>query len=568
MDIIQGDCLEELKKLEDNSIDGCVTDPPAGISFMNKDWDHDKGGRDQWMKWMTDVFTEVQRVLKPGGHCLVWSIPRTSHWTGMALEDAGFEVRDCVYHIFGQGFPKSHNVGMGIDKKMKLIDHQAWAFNHAGKEGSQVYDKKQNYELNSSNGYFYKGKSEEAKKYDGYGSQLKPAVECWWLIRKPFKGSIVDNVLEYGTGGLNIDKSRIPTDDNLSLRYKSTFQEGNSQFVSETKTGSGKRMELKEPEGTKLGRFPANLIHDGSDEVMKEFEKYGHTKSRIGKIRSASNEGIGEAIFKGGFTTCEYNDEGSVARFFYCSKTSTAERNMGLGNIQFGSLEIIVYICENNNDTQIWTDKITIQEDVKVKRWEVMEASVRKAIEEYGIQMRNASEWNTILFGNKILEQYLMDTRYTTKMTISSTTVQQTLNLLRLYITKESTQDVFSKMMDGGNPVVNVDNSNTLTIIMNEKMEFHRGVNPVVLKMQLKINEKESNNFHSTVKPVKLMSYLINLIMPPTGIVLDPFMGSGSTGIAALLNGYDFIGIEQDNSYIDIAKARMEKYEEYRRFLK
>lgn len=428
MDIIQGDCLEQLKKLESNSIDGCVTDPPAGISFMNKEWDHDKGGRDQWMKWMTDVFTEVLRVLKPGGHCLVWAIPRTSHWTAMSIEDAGFEVRDCVYHIFGQGFPKSHNVGMGIDKKMKLIDHQAWAFNHAGKEGSQVYDKKQNYELNSSNGYFYKGKSEEAKKYDGYGSQLKPAVECWWLIRKPFKGSIVDNVLEYGTGGLNIDKSRIELKDGDKKGDFNHIKDGygNGQYANSKKDGSNTIKDKVEGfapvTNNNIGRFPANLIHDGSDEVMKEFEKYGNRKSSIFPAGRKSS------IFPAGTIKFEtmtsqdgrktpntktigyeggYDDEGSVARFFYCSKTSTAERNIGI-----------------------------------------------------------------------------------------------------------------------------------------------------------------EKNGHPTVKPVKLMSYLINLIMPPEGVVLDPFMGSGSTGIAALLNGYDFVGIEQDSSYIDIAKARMEKYEEYRRFLK
>jgi site-specific DNA-methyltransferase (adenine-specific) len=362
--LIEGDCILKLKELSSNSIDACVTDPPAGISFMNKEWDKDKGGRNEWMSWMIEVFQEVLRVLKPGGHCLVWSIPRTSHWTAMSLENAGFEIRDCVYHIQGQGFPKSHNVGMGIDKKMKLIDHQAWAFNHAGKEGSQVFDKKHNYELSSSNGYKYEGKSEEAKKYDGYGSQLKPAVECWWLIRKPFKGSIVDNVLKYGTGGLNIDKSRIGTEQ----RNNPVYDNSGNYFNGDTKWNGTTT--------TTTGRFPSNLTHDGSDEVMQEFEKYG--------------------------------DEGSVARFFYCSKTSTAERNTGI----------------------------------------------------------------------------------------------------------------------------------------------------------------EDKNVHPTIKPVKLMSYLINLIMPPTGIVLDPFMGSGSTGIAALLNGYDFIGIEMDKCYIDIAQMRINEYEKYRKFLK
>jgi DNA modification methylase len=110
MKLLQGDCLDILKTLEDNSVDSLITDPPAGISFMGKEWDEDKGGRKQWIAWMTEVMQECLRVMKPGAHGLVWAIPRTSHWTATALEDAGFEVRDVVTHLFGSGFPKSHNI--------------------------------------------------------------------------------------------------------------------------------------------------------------------------------------------------------------------------------------------------------------------------------------------------------------------------------------------------------------------------------------------------------------------------------------------------------------------------
>jgi len=112
-----GDCLAVLKTLEANSLDAIVTDPPAGIAFMGKEWDEDKGGRTAWMAWMTEVATACLRVLKPGGHALVWALPRTSHWTGAAWEDAGFEVRDKVYHAFGSGFPKSHNISKAIDRE-------------------------------------------------------------------------------------------------------------------------------------------------------------------------------------------------------------------------------------------------------------------------------------------------------------------------------------------------------------------------------------------------------------------------------------------------------------------
>ncbi len=113
--ILQGDCLELLRTLPDASVDAVVTDPPAGIAFMGREWDHDKGGRRQWIAWLSEVMGECLRVLKPGGHAVVWSLPRTSHWTATALEDAGFDIRDCLLHVFGSGFPKSLDVGKALD---------------------------------------------------------------------------------------------------------------------------------------------------------------------------------------------------------------------------------------------------------------------------------------------------------------------------------------------------------------------------------------------------------------------------------------------------------------------
>ena len=114
--LFNGDCVETMKLIGKNSIDACVTDPPAGISFMGKSWDDDKGGRDAWIKWLTEVMQQVLRVLKPGGHAFVWALPRTSHWTATALENAGFEIRDVVTHLFGSGFPKSLDVSKAIDR--------------------------------------------------------------------------------------------------------------------------------------------------------------------------------------------------------------------------------------------------------------------------------------------------------------------------------------------------------------------------------------------------------------------------------------------------------------------
>jgi hypothetical protein len=154
--IHHGDCVEVMATLEPDSIDAIVTDPPAGIGFMGKSWDHHRGGRDLWVAWMTEVMTECLRVAKPGAYAVVWALPRTSHWTGWALENAGWELRDKIIHGFATGFPKSHNLPGGL------------------------------------------------------GTALKPAYEDWWLARKPLVGTVAANRERYGTGALNIDGTRIP----------------------------------------------------------------------------------------------------------------------------------------------------------------------------------------------------------------------------------------------------------------------------------------------------------------------------------------------------------------------
>ena len=186
-----GDALAVLPMLAANSVDAVVTDPPAGIGFMSAAWDHNKGGRAAWITWMTQIATECFRCLKPGGHALVWALPRTSHWTAMAWEDAGFEVRDCVYHLFAQGFPKSLNIS-------KALDAMAGAEREAGTQYIAPDGRSRGIDLGIQNGSFGAGKThyvaeklvttpatDTAKQWDGWGSALKPAAECWWLLRKP-----------------------------------------------------------------------------------------------------------------------------------------------------------------------------------------------------------------------------------------------------------------------------------------------------------------------------------------------------------------------------------------------
>jgi len=467
MKLINGDCLEKLKELADNSVDAIVTDPPAGISFMNKEWDSNKGGRDEWMKWLEEVMTEAKRVLKHGGHALVWAIPRTSHWTAMACENAGFEVRDCVYHIQAQGFPKSLNISKAIDKKFgveRVVIGKKTGGAHSAVSGNDGFGQGKYSNAERENSNCDKIKTDNmstitapatdlAKTYDGYGSQLKPAVECWWLLRKPLEGSIVDNVLKYGTGGINIDKSRIATEEE-TRRSVAGYNSKNDMYTKYDAKHTVNQFETRQPQG----RFPANLIHDGSDAVMEEFAKYGESKSSIMGFKDGYGNGK-YANSKRDNTKCikdkvegfvpvgGYDDSGSVARFFYSAKCSVGERNLGLDGFE--------------------------EKETKITN----------------------------------------------------------MNLL-------GTETTIKKRLSGENPIAPMRKNN-----------------------------------HPTVKPVKLMSYLVNLIAPPiteeyTPVVLDMFMGTGSTGIAALLNGYDFIGIEMQEDYMKIAEARINNYEEFRKYLK
>jgi len=600
--LIEGDCLEVLKKLKENSVDSCVTDPPAGISFMGKDWDHDKGGRNNWIKWMTEVMGEVYRVLKPGAHCFVWSLPRQIGWTHRAIEDAGFEIRDIVTHVFGSGFPKSHNISKAIDKlkgeerevvgNRKLIANEAKQWDGWGSATKPAWEAwilcRKPYENNYINTIqkiienicqyllsvnaveliLMLNQAEQKEELDSVQlsveqkfnilegllekmdtSQLKkvmisflnivelwnnilvenlelmnksitstesnmitelkilnyyllenipeditkekilnvgellsveiveknmninlnqieesfvvinallntikkvailtkeieietqkdnfvkeyPASEHWILCRKPLsEKSIAENVLRWGTGGINIDGSRIDNSDMKEPKRANEIQWDKPKHHSGGYTGGKEgaeginKMQVYNSEG----RFPSNLIHDGSEEVMEEFDKAGNRKVGWKKERGGfKNEYVGGELEKRVKQNIQYEDsEGSAARFFYCSKASTSERNEGLDELE---------------------DKEIIGRDP-------------------GQDERNVPH---------------------------------------------------------------------------------------------KKRPTPSKNNHPTVKPIKLMSYLIKMITPPGGIVLDPFLGSGSTGLAAIKSGFKFIGIEKEAEYMEIAKKRME----------
>ncbi len=394
--VLHGNSLEVLKTLEDNSVDSIVTDPPYELGFMGKKWDS------TGIAYNVELWKECLRVLKPGGHLLAFGGTRTYHRMTCAIEDAGFEIRDCIQWNYGSGFPKSHDISKAIDKKLGAEREVIGVCKRSGKEVGTYGAFKGNNKITTP-------ATPEAQEWEGWGTALKPANEPIVLARKPIsEKTIAENVMKWGTGGINIDDCRIE----LNGDYKCKAN-GRPSL-----TGLGDNYDpSKANQPDTQGRFPANVILDEEAGRMLD-EQSGITKSGGTTTKGAKNNW--------GNPRTPLNNippsVGGASRFFYCAKASKKERNLGL-------------------------------EDVE------------------------------------------------------PTTVD-----------------------DGRNKPI--DNP------------FLRGKTP-------------RQNTHPTVKPIKLMEYLITLITPPNGTVLDPFLGSGTTALAALNLGRFFIGIELNEEYCEIARRRV-----------
>jgi len=413
---IHGDSYEVLKTLPENSVDSIVTDPPYGLSFMGKVWDYEVPSVELWK--------EAIRVLKPGGHLLSFAGSRTYHRMAVNIEDAGFEIRDMIAWVYGSGFPKSHNISKAINK----ID--GVSFDEKPASGVGFMNESDDGYNTTKNQLIQSGESSErAKKYEGWGTALKPALEPITVARKPLsEKTVAQNVLKWGTGGINIDGCRVRTEEKLGRI--ATAQKEKTSYSMHDKTQEFNNSDLKG------GRFPANLIHDGSDEVVGLFPDSKSTTGKRGGQGFHNAFGRPDRDRKDGDVLSGHNDSGSAARFFYCSKASKKDRNEGLEG--FEEVEL------NNSKNK----------------------------------------------GNLMGSDWIVDPRH----------------------------------KDGG---------------------YKSAV------------RKPTANNHPTVKPTALMQYLVRLVTPVGGTVLDPFMGSGSTGIGAKLEGFGFIGIELDESYVAIAKARI-----------
>ena len=442
IDLMLGDCLEMLKELPDSSVDSIVTDPPYGLSkepdmaevlrhwlagddyvhkgkgFMGKSWDSFVPGPSIWK--------ECLRVLKPGGHLLAFFGTRTHDMGTLAIRLAGFEVRDTVMWVYGSGFPKSMDVSKAIDKAAGAERERVPGPKSGGMAALNAGNADKGYR---DSAYYAEGNmvqsdsavTNEAAQWQGWGTALKPAVEPITVARKPLIGTVAANVLEHGTGAINIDGCRVPTDpavDDPRLGGAGTWNTGKMAknvyeggYAGET-VGS-----------SPLGRWPANLIHDGSDEVLALFPD---SKGQQGDVRGTEvsrtgGEGTNCYGEYGRVPAAKRGDSGSAARFFYSPKASKKDRNEDLDHLP-------------------------------------------------------DQEWR------------------------------------------------------------------------HEGAAIPERANRPFLP---------SKNNHPTVKPTDLMAYLCRLVTPPGGVVLDPFMGSGSTGKAAMREGFKFIGIEKDEGYFDIAEARI-----------
>ena len=388
-----GDCLDVLRELPDASVDAVVTDPPAGIGFMGRDWDHHKGGREQWIAWLAEVMGEALRVIKPGGHALVWAMPRTSHWTATALEDAGWEIRDCITHLFGSGFPKSLDVSKAIDRAAPRVGmFDAFAEHFRDRRVASGYSQKDvakhfpsktggltgcawNWEnganvptpdqwtilapmlglsgewqplierIEAERAVVGNGKSgaasvafirdsagefdvtapatDAARLWQGFGTALKPASEHWWLARRPLSGTVAATVLEYGTGALNIDASRVGSDERVNQPARTL---GNGVNMSGGAAQSNREATVA------AGRWPPNVVLDGAaaDELDTQSGTLTSGKMRAGIVPKGERNTYGKDAASGYETSETYGDSGGASRFFpvfkYAPKAGSIER--------------------------------------------------------------------------------------------------------------------------------------------------------------------------------------------------------------------------------------------------
>lgn len=304
---------------EGELFDAILCDPPYELGFMGKSWDS------SGIAFDTEMWADLFKLLKPGGHLLAFSGSRTYHRMAVAIEDAGFEIRDMIEWVYGSGFPKSLNIGKAVDKiqgneREYIGEKLTGGIKRPPKalKSSDTYDDTRTH--NYTTGQTMVSDTKGNSPYEGYGTALKPAHEPICLARKPIDGTVANNVLKHGTGGLNIDGTRVGTGTGEVKTYKVVDMRGGN--YGQDKEAYSDRPKL-ERTTVDTGRFPANLIHDGSDEVEAVFPQ---TKNGGGNSTSKRETWLRQETEP----TQYAGDKGSASRFFYTAKASKSERNAGL----------------------------------------------------------------------------------------------------------------------------------------------------------------------------------------------------------------------------------------------
>ena len=304
--IRHGDCIEVMRSLPDNSVDSVVTDPPYELGFMGKGWDN------TGIAYDPQVWQQALRVLKPGGMLVAFGGTRTWHRLAVGIEDAGFDVRDSIAWMYGSGFPKSLDVGKAIDKRAGVEREVIGAHpNPAGLRGS-TFPLGQTATITAP-------ATPEAQQWAGFGTALKPAHEPIVVARKPLsEKTVAENVLTWRTGALNIDGSRIGTQE----MFKTT---SNGEVISGNDSMTGANYK-RVPNGTAKGRWPANVILDESQAAELDRQS-GNIKGQIGMSKTKG----GHRFMAGDLETVQQfdhgtTDSGGASRFFYVAKANKRER--------------------------------------------------------------------------------------------------------------------------------------------------------------------------------------------------------------------------------------------------
>lgn len=307
---------------------------------MGKGWDTFTA-REHFVEYLEAIFIQCLRVLKPGAHGFVWALPRTSHWTATALEDAGFEVRDVVTHLFGQGFPKSLNVSIAIDKSAGVMRARGKALCAAG-----AGDREDIQGVPGKSVEAHVAVTDAAREWAGWGTALKPAAEHWILVRKPLDGTVAANVQKHGTGALNIDGCRIGVSPADSAAMERCNTSGSGRFHASTGTSYG-RPSPSGPLDTSQGRWPANLTLD--EEAARMLDE--QSGDRPGFSGGGTNgAGFRREYVNGARADTElpahyYGDSGGASRFFYVAKASTRERKRYNDHPTVKAVELMRWLC-------------------------------------------------------------------------------------------------------------------------------------------------------------------------------------------------------------------------------